>query len=427
MMQSSIRLFGIVALIAACACSIGAQGKIKWETDFQAALTNAKATNQPILACFSMQGERVCDVIIAEHYNDPKLVQLSKQTVNVFCSPHGTAAQKELEKRVRIDLLKGDTTTWMVAPQHVVFMPDGKLVWAVPYYITAGELEWMLVEAIRKVKPEFAWEATDRYRAPRSLAAKITKAKAKQAPPPTHAEVKAILKEIKRGYGGYYGAKDKLPIIVRNDGSQAKKFVERLLTSHDSRMSARIDTLSIIAANASRSWWSVAKCMLEDDAHDVRSAAVDTLRQLGEKRSTKVLLGRWRKDKSVHVRGAILQALVACGPSNAQVIKLVPGVLTGGKDENLRVQAAIAIASLDNKKTVHAGLTAALQDESQRVRSTAAWAIASRRDTELLAVLKVALATEPHKDAEKWMKLACTVLAGGELGAFAEFPELKTR
>ncbi|MGK0520532.1 MAG: hypothetical protein ACJAUC_003238, partial [Planctomycetota bacterium] len=66
MMQSSTRLLGMVAAIATCAVSIGAQGKIQWETDFQAALTKAKAANQPILACFSMQGERVCDVIIAE-------------------------------------------------------------------------------------------------------------------------------------------------------------------------------------------------------------------------------------------------------------------------------------------------------------------------------------------------------------------------
>ncbi|MFT7536640.1 MAG: hypothetical protein ACI85K_002594 [Hyphomicrobiaceae bacterium] len=427
MMQSSIRLLGMVAAIATCAVSIDAQGKIKWETDFQAALTKAKTANQPILACFSMQGERVCDVIIAEHYTDPKLVELSQQTVNLFCSPHGTDAQKELEKRVRIDLLKGDTSTWMVAPQHVVFMPDGTLIWAVPYYITAGELEWMLVEATRKVKPKFEWEATDRYRAPRSLAAKITAATVKQAPPPTHAEVKAILKEIKRGYGGYYGAKDKLPIIVRNDGSKAKTFVDRLLRSRDSSIRERIETLSIIAANASRSWWSVAKGMLEDDAHDVRHAAVDTLRQLGEKRATKVLLGRWRKEESVRVRGAILQALVACGPSNSQVIKIVPGVLTGEKDEALRVQAVIAIASLDSKKTVHAALTAALVDTSERVRSTAAWAVASRRDTELLDVLKAALTNERHKDAEKWLTLACAVLAGGELGAFAEFPELKNR
>lgn len=425
--MSSFRFSRAAAAIAACAFSIGAQGKIGWETDFEEALAKAKAANQPIVACFSMQGERVCDVIIAEHYNDPKLVQLSRQTVNLFCSPHGTAAQKELEKRVRIDLLKGDTSTWMVAPQHVVFMPDGKLVWAVPYYITAGELEWMLVEAIRKVKPEFEWPATDRYRAPRSLAAKMTAAKAKQAPPPTHAEVKAMLKEIKKGFGGYYAAKEKLPIIVRNDGAQAKTFVERLLQSRDSSMSARINTLAIIAANASRSWWSVAKGMLEDDAHDVRRAAADTLRQLGEKRAVKVLLGRWRKEKSVRVRGAILQAVVACGPNSSKVIKLVPGVLTGDKDENLRVQAAIAIASLDSKKAVHAGLTAAAKDESARVRSTVAWAVASRRDAELLSVLKAALATEKNKDAKKWLTLACEVLAGGELGAFAEFPELKDR
>ena len=32
-------------------------------------------------------------MIIAEHYTDPKLVALSRHTVNLFCSPHGTPVQ----------------------------------------------------------------------------------------------------------------------------------------------------------------------------------------------------------------------------------------------------------------------------------------------------------------------------------------------
>lgn len=416
-----------IAVLAACALPVAAQGKIAWETDLQAALAKAKDANKPLVACFSMAGERVCDVIIAEHYTDPRIVELSRNTINLFCSPHGTEVQRELEKRVRIDLLKKDASTWMVAPQHVVFMPDGELVWAVPYYVTAGELEWMWVQAIRKVRPDFPWEPGDRYRAPRALAAKLTEAKEQQAPPPTQAEIKAMLKQIKRGFGGYYGAREKLPIIVRNEGNQAKTFVERLLRANDTSPAERTAILAIIAANAPRSWWTVCKCVLEDDRESVRFAAVDTMRQLGDKRAAKTLLARWRKDESEKVRGAILQALVACGPTNGKVVKLVPFVLQDYKVEDLRVQAAIAIASLDDKQAVHEGLEAALSDESPRVRSTAAWAIASRRELELLPALQAAAKAEHAGDAKKWLAAGVAVLEGGEMDAFEGFSEVAAR
>lgn len=423
-MNAGCRLFTIAAVALSSAFALTAQGKIAWESDLPSALAAAKESQRPIVACFSMEGERVCDVIVAEHYSDPRLVELSKRTVNLFCSPHGTPAQIEMEKRVRIDLLKKDETTWMVAPQHVMFTPEGELIWAVPYYISAGELEWMWVEAIRKVDPDFAWEPGDRYRAPAKLAAKLTAAKEKQAPPPTRAEIKAILKEIKRGWGGYSGARTKLPLIVRNEGSQAKKYVERLLGALDTGTSGRVDILRVIARNAPRSWWSVAKSMLGHENESVRHAAVSTLGALADKRATKSLLGRWRKEKSEHVRGAILRAVVACGPTDSKVIKLLPFVIKDYKEENLRVQAAIAIASLDSTKAVHAGLCSAIADGSPRVRATAAWAAASRRDDGLAAALEAAMKKEQDAETKQWFAEALAVLEGGTMEAFAEFPEL---
>ena len=140
----------VTALCVVLAAALPAQGKIKWETDFDAALERAKKENKLIVACVSMKGERVCDVIVDEHYCDSKILKLSKNTVNLFCSPHGTAAQKTMEQRLRTQLLKKSADDWIVAPQHVIFSPDGKLLSSVPYFLSVGELEWLWAEALKK-------------------------------------------------------------------------------------------------------------------------------------------------------------------------------------------------------------------------------------------------------------------------------------
>ena len=101
-------------VLMSLAATAHAQGKIHWQTDLSTALAKAEKDGKPIVACISMRGERVCDVIVAEHYADPKIVELSRNTINLFCSPHGSAEQQELEKRVRIDLLKKGADDWMV-------------------------------------------------------------------------------------------------------------------------------------------------------------------------------------------------------------------------------------------------------------------------------------------------------------------------
>ncbi len=423
--RAAAALLVVAALIGGGSAPLAAQGRIAWETDFEAALARSKAENKPIMACFSMKGERVCDVIIAEHYSDPKLVELSKHTINLFCSPHGTPEQRELEKRVRIDLLKGDESTWMVAPQHCVFLPDGTLVWAVPYYIAAGELEWMWVEGIRKVDAAFEWTPTDRYRAPRKLAAEIEKEEQAQAPPPTPAEIKAILKEIKKGFGGFYEANEKLPIIVRSESRQAKQFVERLLEAHDTTESSKITILAYISRHAARSWWSVVKCVLEDEKKDVRLAAIRTLGDLGEKRSTSTIMGRWRKEDNKAVKGAILQAAVQCGPNNSKVVKLLPFVIADYDEVDLRIQATLAIASLEDKKAVAEGLEAALTSDTPRIRAAGAWAVATRRETALAGAVDAALKKEQDAAAKKWLQAAVKALGGEQVDALREFPELK--
>lgn len=420
---SAIVLPSLISSLALFSSPVGlfAQGKIEWEKDLATARARAEKEGRLLVACISMKGERVCDVIVAEHYNDPKVVALSRKTVNVFCSPHGTKAQQEMEKRVRIDLLNKGADDYMVAPQHVFFTPGGKILKSVSYYVSPGELEWMWVEALRSLDKDFAWELSDRVRAPRQLKLAKVETSKKVVKPPTKKELDAILREIKRGFGGYYGASEKLPVIVRHPSGPARKFVERILKSLETSERQRITVLQTIAKNSPRIWYGVVTPMLSREHPGVREAAARALGELGERRAVRSLLARWRKEASPKVKGALLQAVVRCGPSNLKVIKLVPFVLKDNSDEDVRVHAAVAVAAVESRKTVTASLTAALADKSARVRATAAFSIAGRRDKELLPALDSAIERESDPDVKTWMAAARRVVAGGSMDAFAEF------
>lgn len=409
------------ALCLCLATTLPAQGKITWAKDFHTALAKAKKENKLLVVCISMKGERVCDVILVEHYCDSKIIALSRHTVNLFCSPHGTAAQKEMERRVRIDLLKKSEKDWMVAPQHVIFSPDGKVISSVSYFLSVGELEWMWAEALRKHDSDFQWQYGERVRAPGQLKLEKVETAKEILKPPTKKELDMILRAIKREWGGYYGAQEKLPVIVRHPSLIARKFVERILKSLETSNEERITVLQMIGANSPRVWYRVVTPMLRRDEPLVRAAAARALRELGERKALKTLVARWRKERSIHVRGELLRAMAVCGPTNVHVVKLLPIVLEKHADEDVRVHAVVATAALENRKAVTTGLTTALADRAPRVRATAAYAIAARRDSSVLEALEKAAAKEQDKDVKVWMEAAGKVVAGGSMDAFQEF------
>jgi len=412
----------VAALILALAATLPAQGKITWAKDLDTALAKAKKENKLLVACISMKGERVCDVILAEHYCDSKITALSRHTVNLFCSPHGTALQKRTEFRVRTGLLKKSPSDWMVAPQHVIFSPDGKLISSVPYFLAIGELEWMWAEALKKHDPNFQWKFGERVRAPSRLKQENVETAKEVVKPPTKREVDLILRKIKRDSGSsYHGAREKLPIIVRHPGSVARKFIERILKSLETSDTDRVSILQAIGANSPRVWYLVVTPMLGRDHPKVRAAAARALRDLGERKSVAALSARWRKEKSNEVRGELLRAMAVCGPTDVQVIKLLPFVVKEDADEDVRVQAVLAAAVLESRNAITTGLTTALADSAPRVRSTAAYAIAARRDAAILEALEAATAKEKDEEVKAWMEAAGKVVGGGTMDAFKEF------
>ena len=87
----------------------------------------------------------------------------------------------------------------------------------------------------------------------------------------------------------------------------------------------------------------------------------------------------------------------------------------------VRAQALLALSQVDDKAKVQEGLRSALRDPSSKVRSTAAFVLASRRDAEFALTLEEAAAREEALDTKAWLEAAAKVVRGGDGAEFKNF------
>src|SRR5690606_34327805 len=227
-----------------------ASAQIDWAPSLEEALKQAGAEKKVVAIVLNMDGERANDRMVADHYQDDLLVKLSRHTVNLFCSndthsksgtcsrckAHTCQQHRNNDFSVRRTILGLDGTAPVVAPQHIFVGPDGKIIHSAPYYLTKGELEWMWVEAIRAIDPTFAWEASERIRAPEQFR-KGAAEKSKAEPMRTREELQKALENLKninlggrgrRGGGGggdfrraWEDALKNASIVLRSDDKRA--------------------------------------------------------------------------------------------------------------------------------------------------------------------------------------------------------------
>jgi hypothetical protein len=405
-----------------------AQSGVRWTPSLDAALSTAKTESRVTMLAFSMDGERACEELLADHYRDPILARLATNTVNVFCSISATARvpgvtgaqQQAAELQARTQILKIGPDQDVIAPQHVFLGPDGAVLASVAYRLTKGELEWVWVDAIRKVQPTFAWEFGDRARAPGGLV--FGRAQNGTNPkPPTKAEVDAALKEIKKMRGGFDRIRDLSMILMRSDDPDALKFGESMLRTLGEGMRAQV--LQGIGAVSPKAWHSVVADWLDDRSSGTRVAAAAALEALAEPKSLPALQAQWRKEKDAAVRGRLLRAMAAAGPNQKGVLQVVAKALETEKEPEMRAHAMLAAGLLEDRGAVHRAMTRGLDDADPKVRATAAFTIAVRREQELLGKLERTIESEPDVETKQWMTEAVKTVRGGDGEPFRRFLE----
>jgi hypothetical protein len=419
--------FLVPLLAALLPVTLPAQG-IRWTPSFEAALATAKAENRVVVLAFNLAGERANDELVDDHYRDPLLAKLTAHTINVFCSiaaeprvPGVTPAQQQAaEQRARLEVLKIGPGEDVVAPQHVFVGPDGAVLSSVAWRVTKGELEWAIVDAIRKVDAKFEWQLSAAARAPGKLGFGAVE-RGQNRKPPTKADVDEALKEVRKARGGLLRSLDKIDVLLRSDEPAAIEFVEATLNGVPPAMLAgSLDTIGLVSPKA---YHALVASHTGHREEDVRKAAARALEALAEPKALPALLKQWKVEKAHPVRGLLLRAMASCGPAHKDVLAAIEKVLAKEPEPLVRAHAVLALGLCEDKTRVSAGLGQALRDGSPTVRAAVAFVLAQRRDADFAPRLDEAAHREPEPDTKAWLEAAAKVVRGGSGEAFANWKQ----
>ncbi|MBL8736935.1 MAG: HEAT repeat domain-containing protein [Planctomycetes bacterium] len=419
---ASLRVVPLLALLT----PVFAQ--VRWTPDFAEAMQRAKAENKVVLFAFNLAGERANDEMVADHYKDPTLGKLSQATVNVFCSiaseprvPGVTPAQQQAaEQQARLQVLKIGPGEDVIAPQHVFVGPDGTVLSSVPWRLTKGELEWAWVDAIRKVDPAFAWQPSLGARAPGKLSLGAVE-RGENRKPPSKAEVDEALKAVKKSRGAMLRNLGHVETLMRSDEPEAVAFVATTVNGlQEAWLGGALDSMGLISPKAHH---GTIVGHLADKDEAVRLAAAGALERMAEPKAYAALLKQYKAEKADAVRGRLLRAMASCGPSQKETLAQIDKLMGKEPNADVRAQAVLALAQVEDKAKVHQGLRAALRDPAPKVRATVAFAIAQRRDVELEKDLDDAALRESELDTKAWLEAAAKVVRGGDGTPFKNFLE----
>lgn len=428
-----------LAILSITVPGITAPGQIQWAKSLDDALDQAKRQNKIVFIAMNMDGERANDRIAAVHYRDGLLAKLSSYTVNLFCSNDihkksgscprckGTrcAQHRDNDIQVRKRILKLENDDPILPPVHLFVAADGKILTSVSKFVTAGELEWMWVDAIRELQPNFDWSPSESSRAPEHLqqgAANTTKL---TETPPSDAKVKQALKDIKKVSGGRRNWRRMLRnsqknsrVIIRSDDKRALDWGRDALRSYRQFSTGLLRDIGRLSP---RPWSGVIVEWLADKSADKRKTTAIALEQLANPKSVNALITAVRREKEIDVLGRMLRALAWSGPTKRNAITTVTKIAKSHKFSVARAHAVVAVGKLEKREPITTALRAALQDPDPMVRSVAAYVIAIRQDRDLMQHLHSSTEAETNTTAKAWMAKAIEAVKTGNTKPFEGF------
>jgi len=146
-----ILIAGWIGCVLSSACSTQESGGIRWASSFEEAKKRAKSRKIPILVAINKTYDLVRDrekhdankKMVTVTYRDPAVVKISRKFVCIFASPDDHAKpdggpgcshadrltcqqHKALFERIRADHFGGDKE--IMAPQHLILNPDGRII-----------------------------------------------------------------------------------------------------------------------------------------------------------------------------------------------------------------------------------------------------------------------------------------------------------
>jgi HEAT repeat protein len=406
----------IAAVLAVAPTLLAPRADITWEQDFDAATARARDEGRVLVVAAHLVDEVASERMIANVYTDARIVELCARTLNVaasnayqieradflehFGSPSFDVA-RALDVAIRTRVLKPDAEGYVIAPQHVFLAPDGAVLLSVPYEITAAELDWCLVEALRRVDPATAPKHSGRARAPRRLVEGGVLDPAGAPPPPKPPTGKELDQAIERMLDtraelGLRATAARAVVLsgekraVRAVGTLTQELAERR-GSADFGLAA---LLRAIGETSPTEYHGLVADQLGADDMAVRGEAAVALEQLGAAEAEAALVKALGREKEPRVRKDLARALGASGYDSAKARRALLDAARKDDDGLVRVNAVLALGRLTPHDDAREFLARTIVEGNDRMRAAALVATAWSRDPFWRDVLPAALAGE---------------------------------
>lgn len=409
------RTFLALTFAAAC-CSLPAQ-ELAWQKSLDAALQTAADQQQVLLIAVLVPGERDSEALV-DHYRDANLRKLTK---NCVCLRVDIDSERGDEDRLRVleDYLGAAPRSPFVAPHHLVVHPDGKtVISSAARRMTAGQLEWFVADGIRKFDGTFQWPLNGRMRAPAALRYEERETtEIDLRLPPSKKEVRDAIAALKKGTAGWAGSIDHYRTLMASDEKSAVKFVDSQLSGGRGMITGI--ALSSIARFSPVEFAPILEQFLDYRKANRRREAAKGMWQMAPEKSRKAILKQLKRERDGQARAWLLRAAVAVAPTDKATRKAVEEALYKDDDKFVRMHAAVAAGALEEREAALRLLRKALDDREPDVRSTAAYAMAARRDRALIGSLEASIRGEGDAETKRWMEEAMSVLSKrGDLSGF---------
>ncbi len=403
---------------------------IRFEKSLSGAMERASTEKRPLWVILQSRPPSSGKAMPYPWFTNGRIASLAAGCVAVLGirGPVGKKAPKKPSRElscytaIRNDILGVDALT-PVAPQHLLLDPRGQILLAAPIDCSVGELEWLLLEARRRLDPSFVPEFGPRAKAPFLLRDKSPLPPTERDKAGSPDEIAALVADIRKTKRLRAAGRKKLPQIACSDRQDAIRFADaEMKSAHDGMKQT---ALRWIAQRSPRNcgWGKLAAQWLGHRNTELRSSAAKVLLALHEEKLLGALRKQYGHEKEPTIRGILLRAEARSAPTNSSVLKEIQKLAFKGKLLDLRVSAVLALAHIEVRSSVQALLGQILSTDEPRVRSTAAYAIAMRRDRELLQALQARVKVESDADAKAWMERAVRVFQSGDAKAFRKFPE----
>ena len=435
--------------------------EIAWRESFPDTMSAAAEQKQVVLLAVNMDGERANDRMAKEVYSDSTIVELSQRVLPLVASVHAhssegkvcarfgtvTCAQhQKVDIAARSEVLKPDEEGFVVAPQHVLLGPDGKVILSVPYEISAEELEWCIVTALLTVDPESDVRLSRKARAPQRLILGdvLAGAVASEIAPVTREEALELITRLKKGTLSWADRERAVRRLSTADEKEAREYILSLLRSNlgggrgagggpggggaggggrgggGDGEDRRILLLRWIGFASPASYWEVCNEFLGSGERAMQLEAIVAFEQLAAKEALPALQAQLRREKDPIVVKKLLRAIGTSGRDDRNARTTL--IKQAGQERTpvLAVNALLGLGSLTAHADIQTVLREALTGEPVPQRIAAALAMAFTRDAEWLGVLREQLATEPPAELVTALNAAIAVLEGGPLSGLRD-------